>query len=312
MSILITGGSGFLGISWTRKLQELGDNVVALSSRDADLRNPSSLDKFCDHKFDIIVHLASWTQAGDFCLHHPGEQWLINQQINTTVLNWWASEQPQAKLISMGTSCAYGEPGDYREEHYLVGEPNESLYTYAMTKRMLLIGQMSLSKQFGLKWLTLVPSTIYGPHYIADGKQMHFIFDIVRKVLNYKYHQEPIVLWGDGHQRRELVYVEDFVNEALALNDIVENSVVNIGAGEDYSIREFAGVVCEAARVDPAVIQYDTSKYVGSRTKRLNTEKLDGLLPRRKRIPLGEGLGHLVAEMESSYKTGQAGVVGIK
>lgn len=312
MSILITGATGFIGTSWVRRLAELGEDVVGLGSKDANLCDPRSLDKYSQQKFNTIVHLASWTQAGDFCLHHPGEQWLINQQINTNVLNWWANEQSLAKLISMGTSCAYGEPGDYREENYLVGEPNESLYTYAMTKRMLLIGQMSLSKQFGLNWLTLVPSTIYGPHYAADGKQMHFIFDIVRKVLNYKYHQDPIVLWGDGYQRRELVYVEDFINEALALDDLVENTVVNIGAGEDHSIREFAAVVCEAACVDPAVIQYDTSKYVGSRTKLLNTEKIDGLLPGRTRMSLLDGLGQLVAEMESSYKTSRTGISGIK
>lgn len=303
MSVIVTGASGFLGRALTRRLGELGIDTVALSSRDADLRDPQSLEKFSGQKYDYVFHLAAWTQAGEFSLYHPGEEWLMNQQINTTVLRWWATRQPQAKLISIGTSCTYEPGGDLREENYLVGTPIESLYTYAMTKRMLLIGQMSLSKQFGLNWLTVVASTLYGPDYHVGTKQMHFIFDLAWKILNFKYNGEPIILWGDGYQRRELVHVDDFVNEALQLNEMVDNTVVNIGAGEDYTIREFAAMICECAGVDPEVIEYDTSRYVGSRSKCLNVEKLDQLLPNRSRIPIREGLYELVSELDSTFKS---------
>ena len=83
--------------------------------------------------YDRIYHLAAWTQAGDFCLRHPGEQWLINQRLNTNVLEWWQRCQPQARMICMGTSCAYDPELPLAEEYYLDGVPIESLFTYAMT-----------------------------------------------------------------------------------------------------------------------------------------------------------------------------------
>ena len=103
---LITGGSGFLGQALVRELRIRGANVVSLSSHDADLRHSDALAQWSEERFDRIYHLAAWTQAGDFAISHPGEQWLINQQINTTVLRFWAETQPQALLFSMGTSCA--------------------------------------------------------------------------------------------------------------------------------------------------------------------------------------------------------------
>ncbi len=88
MNILITGGSGFLGSALVSALSKAGNNTIALSSKDADLTIQNSLSKFNKTHFDFIYHLAAWTQAGDFCLKHPGEQWLSNQKINTNVLDW--------------------------------------------------------------------------------------------------------------------------------------------------------------------------------------------------------------------------------
>ena len=87
----------------------------------------------------------------------------------------------------------------------------------AMTKRMLYAGLLALSKQYSMRYLYLIPSTLYGPGYHTDGRQMHFIFDLVRKILAAKAGGPPAVLWGDGHQRRELVYIDDFVDTAILL-----------------------------------------------------------------------------------------------
>src|SRR5438445_8537684 len=183
MKILVTGSSGFLGTALCRRLRERGDDFVGLTSSNCDLTKPDSLERFNDQRYDQIYHLAAWTQAGDFCLKHPGEQWIINQQINTNVLAWWQQRQAQAKLVFIGTSCAYEPGSSLREDEYLVGEPIDSLYTYAMTKRMLLIGARALNRQHGLKYLCAVPSTLYGPGYHVDGRQMHFIFDFIRKII---------------------------------------------------------------------------------------------------------------------------------
>lgn len=294
MKILVTGGTGFLGTALCNRLVSEGHDVVSLGSRDCDLRDPSSLDPYSERRFERIYHLAAWTQAGDFCLRHPGEQWIINQQINTHVLRWWQSNQAEAKLICMGTSCSYDPNLALREENYLIGSPIESLYTYAYSKRMLYVGLMALRKQFDLRYLHLVPSTLYGPGYHSDGRQMHFIFDLIRKILRAKLYEEPVVLWGDGHQRRELVFVDDFVSVLLRLDESCENETLNIGAGEEHSIRDFARMICDITEYDFERIQFDTSRYVGAKSKCLEVEKLTRVLPDLRLTPLQSGLSKTI------------------
>jgi GDP-L-fucose synthase len=290
MSVFVTGAGGFLGTTLCRALDASGKRPVRPSSREADLTREGALEPFAKERYEAIYHLAAWTQAGDFCLRHPGEQWVINQQINTNVLTWWAKHQPQAKLIFMGTSCAYAPGNELVEEKYMDGEPIDSLYTYAMTKRMLYQGARALNKQYGLKYLCTVPSTLYGPGYHTDGRQMHFIFDLIRKIIRGKELREPVVLWGDGHQKREVVLIDDFVRALLTLAARVDNDIVNIGAGEEHSIREFAGHICRIVGYPEGSIQYDTSRYVGATSKCLSISKLRRLLPEYSVTGLEQGL----------------------
>jgi GDP-L-fucose synthase len=295
MSVLVTGASGFLGSTLCAALEQKGEEVVRLNSRNCDLANAKSLLQFNELKYTHIYHLAAWTQAGDFCLTHAGEQWIINQQINTNILEFWQAHQPQAKLISMGTSCAYDASLPLVEENYLLGSPIDSLYTYAMTKRMLCIGQLAMAKQFGLRFFTAVPSTLYGPGYHTDGRQMHFIFDLIRKILRAKFYGEPVVLWGDGHQKRELVFVEDFVRVLLQLSDTAENELINIGAGTEFTIREFAAAICRIVQYPADAIQYDASRYVGAKSKCLEIDKLRERIGDLRLTPLETGLQRTIS-----------------
>ncbi|NES86733.1 MAG: NAD-dependent epimerase/dehydratase family protein [Moorea sp. SIO2B7] len=290
MKIIVTGGTGFLGTTLCSQLEAQGHELTRLNSKNCDLTQKDSLLKFNHQTYDQIYHLAAWTQAGDFCLYHPGEQWIINQQINTNVLAWWQQYQPQAKLICMGTSCAYSPDLDLVEENYMTGLPIESLFTYAMTKRMLYAGLLALKKQYGLKYLCLVPSTLYGSGYHTDGRQMHFIFDLSRKIIRGKLYGEPVILWGDGYQSRELVFIDDFVNIAIQLAATVDNDLINIGAGEEFPIRHFAKLICERVGYDFNAIQFDTSRYVGAKSKCLGVNKLKQYLPDLSLTPLELGL----------------------
>lgn len=290
MKVLVTGATGFMGQHLIRALDDLKWEVTSLHSKNCDLRLQGTLDAFNSTSYDILFHLAAWTQAGDFCLHHPGEQWIINQQINTNVLTWWQQHQPQARLVSIGTSCAYDPDAELSEENYLTGKPIDSLFTYAMTKRMLYSGQLALHRQYGLSYLCLVPSTLSGSDYHTDGRQMHFIFDLIRKILRGKYYGEDVVLWGDGHQSREIMLVGDFIKYAIRLTEGHKDDIVNIGAGEEFSIRQFAHFICEIVDYDESRIIYDTSRYVGAKSKCLRIEKLKKLCPDFAPAPLSQGL----------------------
>ncbi len=294
MKIIVTGSSGFLGAALCSFLEPLGHEITRLNSRNCDLTSASSLKVYSEQKYDLIYHLAAWTQAGDFCVRHPGEQWIINQKINTNVLEWWASFQPQAKLVFMGTSCVYAPDGALTEGEYMLGEPIESLYTYAMTKRMLYQGARALNKQYGLRYLCAVPSTLYGAGYHTDGRQMHFIFDLISKIIRGKELGEPVVLWGDGYQSRELVLVDDFVSILWQLTERFDNDIYNIGAGEEYTIRTFAQHICNFVGYPIDNVQYDNTKYVGARSKCLNVTKIKDALGQYLLTPLDEGLAQTI------------------
>jgi len=135
-----------------------------------------------------------------------------------------------------------------------------------------------------------VPSTLYGPGYHTDARQLHFIFDLIRKILRGATYDERVVLWGDGWQRRELIYIDDFVDIALRLSQSVDDDLINVGAGEQHSIREFAQLICEEVGYEFSKIAFDESRYVGARSKCLDTTKLRELMPDMKLTSLVVGL----------------------
>jgi GDP-L-fucose synthase len=262
--------------------------VVQLNSKNCDLTNKEDLKKIPQKEYDHIFHLAAWTQAGDFCEYHSGEQWLINQEINTNILYWWQNFCPNAKMIAFGTSVSYAPENQLIETNYSLGIPIDKFKAYAMSKRMLLVGLECLKKQYNMNYLYVIPSTLYGPEYHNDGRQLHFIYDIIRKILEGKELNKEVELWGDGYQRRELVYVEDFIEILLQLNNIVSNEIFNIGAGQDFSIRDFVNIVCEKINFDLKLVRYNTNAYVGAKSKILNIDKISNLIDyKQKSIEVG-------------------------
>lgn len=294
MKCLMTGSSGFMGRFLQGKLRQRGDEVVALTSRDADLTQADALSPWANESFDVIWHLAAYTRAGEFCRKYPGEQWLINQRINETVLDWWRLHQPQAKLVALGSSVSYPKDVPLSEEYYTKGDPGDGFYGYATSKRSLLNGLIALSRQYDLKYMYLIPSTLYGPEYHLDGRTLHFIYDLVRKILRGKHEGVPVTLWGDGHQKRELVYVEDFVDTMLRLLPVFENDILNIGAGHEISIREFADQICKHVGYDASLIQYDPDRFVGAKSKCLSIEKLKRILPDYQQTSLQDGMARTI------------------
>ena len=298
---LVTGATGFLGGHLVEKLKKLGHTIFVSNTKIANLSNLDNLKIYDGTKFDYIFHLAAVTKAGDYCLKHKGDQWVANQTINTNILKYWKEHQPQAKMICMGTSCSYAPDVFMTEDNYLTGEPDKGLYTYAMTKRMLLIGLQSLSEQYGLKWLYFIPSTLYGPEFELHDN--HFIFDFIRNCYNAKHNGEDFVIWGDGEQRRELIFVDDAVDAMISLLD-VENEVFNLGSGNDNAINEFATMVCQTYDYDPKFIKRDLTKYVGVRSKKIDTTKIDKYLHPKKLVntSLKDGIKKAVEYFKGAYK----------
>jgi len=290
-----------MGRSLVKKLKSLGWDVHICNTKTANLSDYKNLlifDYDLKKPFDIIFHLAANTKAGDWCVYNSGTQWVTNQQINTNILKFWAERHPKAKMVAMGTSCSYDPTLPLREDYYEKGQPEENLYYYAQTKRMLLTGLRALQKQHGLEWLYLVPSTLYGPGY--DEEDNHFIFDLVRKIYKGKTEREEVELWGNGEQKRELIHVNDFVELLMKVLDR-KNEVINIGRGEELPIKVYAKGISNILNYDATQIVYNTNKFVGVKSKCLDTTKLKTYVPDFKYTPLEEGLKELIEWEDQQY-----------
>lgn len=302
--ILITGSSGFLGRQLTKTLIDIGHTVVAPSSSEINLIEPSALNKL-DADFDVIFHLASWTRAGAFCRERSGEQWIVNEKINLNVLDYWMKCSENCHLISFGTSVGYSDGGNEKaEQDYLIGDPIPDYYGYSTTKRSLLYGQICINKQYKRPFSHFMPSTIYGPGYHVDGRDLHFIYDIARKILKNKYFSDEIVLWGNGHQSRELIFIDDVLSVLVEAMNNPLNTYINVGSGNSITIRDAAKTICEIVGVDDSVIKYDENAFVGVKAKVLDTSKLDKYFPARQKTSFSEGIRTTLSWLEPIVKNG--------
>ena len=303
--ILLTGASGFLGKMLLNKLQSLGHQVISPDSKLLSLAKPNATAKL-PKDFDVIYHLATWTRAGSFCREKIGEQWLVNEKINLSILDLWARSKENCHLVSFGTSVGYGEGDTAKHEaKYLAQDPIIDYYGYSTTKRSLLYGQICLHKQFNKPYSHFIPSTIYGPAYHLDGRNLHFIYDIAKKIIRHKHFGENIILWGDGYQSRELVFIDDVLSVLTEVLDSPINDYVNIASGDLLTIRQAAKDICKILLVDPNVIRYDTNAFVGVKTKFLDVGKLNDMFPNRVATPFKDGILTTLKWMEPLVLAGK-------
>jgi len=274
-SVLVTGHSGFLGRHLVKGIERRYPNVKLYFSNSSERNLLRPIDnEGIDHELDYIFHLAVDTKAGDYCLNHQADQWENNQLINTNIMHFWRRYQPQAKMITMGTSCAYpDDEQDKTEANILKGDPNERLYIYAMTKRMLLTGLEAFAQQDNMKYIYFIPNTLYGPDFEITDK--HFIFEVIAKIAAAKYEGKTAVLWGSGYQKRELIYIDDAVNGILN-NLHLENERVNIATGKERTIRDYVERVCECLSYPTHFLRYDVEAYEGQKSKELRPSPLTG------------------------------------
>lgn len=177
-------------------------------------------------------------------------------------------------MIAFGTSCAYPPEKEKTEDNYFNGIADKDLFTYAMTKRMLLAGMQAFAKQYDMKFLYFIPNTLFGPDF--DIEDSHFIFDLIKKICAAKHEgNKPVTLWGSGNQCRELIYVKDAIDliiGSLQLN----NKIINLGTGKERSIKEYAKMICDYVEYNYEEIEFDTSAFEGVKSKYLPPNKIVG------------------------------------
>ena len=294
MRALVTGGSGFLGSHLVERLRQAGHDVVVPRSAEYDLtREDDAARMFRDTEPEIVFHLAALAGGIGANRAEPGRFWHANLLMGTHVL-----EQSRVagvrKLVLLGTICSYPKhtPAPFREEELWNGYPEETNAPYGVAKKALLVGAQAYREQYGLNAITLLPVNLYGPRDNFDLETSHVVPALIRKMLG---SSDEVVLWGDGTPTREFLYVEDCAEGiALAAERYDDPEPVNLGSGEEISIRDLAGLIAGLTGFE-GEIRWDASKPNGQPRRLLDTTKASERFGFQAQTGLHDGLERTIA-----------------
>ncbi|HYZ79046.1 MAG TPA: GDP-L-fucose synthase [Gaiellaceae bacterium] len=299
--VLVTGGGGFVGSRLVERLRNEGHDVVAARRRDYDLTRWDDAERlFDDTRPRMVFHLAAEVGGIGANRANPGRFWYANLIMGAHVLEL-ARLHAVDKLVNVGTVCVYPKHASvpFREDELWNGYPEETNAPYGTAKRALLVGTQAYREQYGVDGIYLMPTGLYGPGDNFDLETSHVIPALIRKMVE---SPEEILLWGDGSPTREFLYVDDCVEAlVLAAERYDGPEPVNLGSGEEISIRDLAELVAELTGFE-GTITWDTSKPNGYPRRKLDTSRAEDLFGFRAQTALREGLSRTV----SWYRTAAA------
>lgn len=291
--IFVAGHRGMVGSSILRRLQAEGFTQILTRNRsDLDLLDRTSVRRFFEMERPEIVFDAAARVGGIIANSEKPVEFLIeNLTIQNNVIQA-AADFGAAKLLFLGSSCIYPKlaPQPISEDSLLTGplEPTNDAYALAKIAGIKLC--QAYAKQYGKNFISAMPTNLYGPNDNFDLRTSHVLPALLRKVHEAKASgARSVSVWGTGTPRREFLHVDDLADACLfLLKNYDSPEIVNIGCGEDVSIRELAETIRETLGFDGDLV-FDTSKPDGTPRKLLNIEKIRSLgwTPR---IPLREGI----------------------
>jgi GDP-L-fucose synthase len=307
--IYVAGHRGLVGSALTRALQRLGyTNVVTRSHAELDLADTAAVKAFFDEQKPEHVMLAAAKVGGILANRdQPAEFIHENLAIQTNVIHE-AWRHGVKRLLFLGSSCVYPRdcPQPIREDYLLTGPLETTNRAYALAKISGIEMCASYNRQYGTKYLAVMPTNLYGPGDNYDLATSHVLPALIRKCHEAKVASAKTVpLWGTGTPRRELLHSDDMAEACLFLMDLPDERfaevavptpgfpLVNIGVGEDLSIRDLANLVKDVVRFEGA-FTWDRSKPDGTPRKLLCVDRLHAL-GWRARISLRDGI-------ESTYE----------
>lgn len=292
-NIYVAGHNGLVGSAIVRALEGAGyQHIITRTSRELDLRNEEAVDRFFETEPVDYVFLAAAKVGGILANNeYPADFIRDNLLIQTNVIDA-AYRANVSKLLFLGSTCIYPKfaPQPLKEEYLLTGELEPTNEPYAIAKIAGIKMCQSYNRQYGTRFISVMPTNLYGPGDNFDLQTSHVLPALVRKFHEAKLNQAPTVeVWGSGTPRREFLHSDDLAEACLFLMNHYEgNEIVNIGVGTDISIRELAERVKEVVGYE-GEITFNTSAPDGTPRKLVDVSRMAGL-GWSARISLDEGL----------------------
>jgi GDP-L-fucose synthase len=291
--IYIAGHRGLVGSALLRRLQDEDyENLLTRSRHELDLTDARMVDEFFAAERPEYVFLAAAKVGGILANStYPVDFLRDNLAIELAVIDA-AYRHGTKKLLFLGSSCIYPKfaPQPIREEYLLTGELEPTNEPYAVAKIAGIKLCQAYREQHGADFISVMPTNLYGPGDNFDLDTSHVLPALIRRFHEAKERGEPsVIIWGTGEPRREFLHVDDLADACLFLmNDYSGNEPINVGTGEDISIRELAELVREVVGY-AGEIAYDTTKPDGTPRKLLEVSRLNSL-GWRATTPLEEGI----------------------
>lgn len=291
--IFVAGHAGMVGSAIVRKLEAEGfTQLLTRPSRDLDLRNASQVDAFFATEKPEYVFLAAARVGGILAnATYPADFLYDNLMIAGNVIHA-AFRSRVKKLLNLGSSCIYPRmaPQPISEASLLTGPLEPTNRAYAVAKIAAIELCDSFRSQHGCDFISAMPTNLYGPGDNFDLEKAHVLPALIRKMLEAKSCGRPTVeIWGTGSPRREFLYVDDLADAALFLMERFSGpGPINVGTGEDLTIRELAELVREVVGYEGA-LNWNPGKPDGTPRKLLDVSRLK-TLGWCATVPLREGL----------------------
>ncbi|MBI5706839.1 MAG: NAD-dependent epimerase/dehydratase family protein [Armatimonadetes bacterium] len=295
-NLLITGASGFFGRHLVRQAAERAH--LAPSSSELNLLRFEGLAEWlAQNRIDTIIHAAGFVGGIGLNKDHPGRMAADNLRMGLNVLEA-AARAGGMHVVIVSTICVYPEDASVptNESQIYEGFPSEVTSFYGLAKRELLSLAEGLRREYGLSYTYIIPTNLYGPGDHFDEAKSHVVPALLRRALEAKEAgAEEIVVWGDGSQTRDLLYVQDAAKGVLLATDRgLNGEVFNLSSGRETSIKELAETICSTVGYEGRLV-WDVDKPGGAPRRALDGTRASEIMGFQAETRLEDGLRKTLA-----------------
>lgn len=275
----IAGHTGLVGSAILKKFKKEGFlNLLLKTHQELDLMNKESVDKLFDkEKPEYVIVAAAKVGGIKANMTYPAEFIYENLTIQNNII-WNSLKHKVKKLLYVSCGCAYPTKSKQpiKEEYLLTGLPEETNEGFALAKIAGIKLCQKIYKQYNKKFISCVPANTYGENDHFDEDKSHVITALIKRFHEAKKNRvNSVTLWGTGMARREFIYVDDLAEAIfLLMENYEENKVINIGSGEEISIKKLANIIKKVIGYT-GTITFDTSKPDGMLRRTLDSSRID-------------------------------------
>ena len=293
--LLVTGANGLVGSSIISDIK---------IGKEFDLRNSEETNQMFElHKPTHVIHCAGKVGVLSANMNYKGEFFYDNIMINTNVIEF-ARKHNVKKLVSFLSTCIFPNEIEYpiTEKKIHFGEPHFSNYPYAYAKRMADIQIRAYREQYGVEYVSVIPTNIYGPNDNFSLNNGHVIPMLLHKLYLAQKNNTDFIVWGSGKPLREFIYSKDIARlSEWALDNYNESEPIIFGNSEEISIEDLVDLLVKEFNFKGNVI-FDKSKPDGQFRKPSDNSKLKTYLPDFKFTPIEEGLKETINWFIENYE----------